>query len=398
MKFKLFISFIFFSYLSVYSQNTSTIDSLINNSIKLEAFPSAQLYIKKGGFTYNKSYGYHTYDSIVELKNDHIYDLASITKTIAGSLAIMKLVQDYNFDINSPIKKYLKDFKGNELGDSKIKNLLSHTAGWQPYINHPLTLLKKNGNLKKRFLSVKKKSNNLSLSKKLFIKSSFYRVIKKRIKKTELKDVGQYKYSGLFFCLIPELIKNISGTDFENYLNSSFYKFLNSTLTFNPLNNHDLSKIVPTEIDMLFRKELVHGTVHDETAALMGGISANSGLFSNAESIANLFFHLMKENNFMIKKNIFQMFTKNHIHNDQLNRRGLGFDKTRLIANGSKKYPHSKLSEYSFGHTGFTGTMYWVDPKKELIIVFLTNSVYPSREKNKLGEMKVREKLLDLIL
>ena len=149
---------------------------------------------------------------------------------------------------------------------------------------------------------------------------------------------------------------------------------------------------------MIFRKELVHGTVHDETAALMGGISANSGLFSNAESIANLFFHLMKENNFMIKKNIFQMFTKNHIHNDQLNRRGLGFDKTRLIENGSKKYPHSKLSEYSFGHTGFTGTMYWVDPKKELIIVFLTNSVYPSREKNKLGEMKVREKLLEIIL
>jgi CubicO group peptidase (beta-lactamase class C family) len=149
---------------------------------------------------------------------------------------------------------------------------------------------------------------------------------------------------------------------------------------------------------MIFRKELVHGTVHDETAALMGGISANSGLFSNAESIANLFFHLMKENNIMIKKNIFQMFTKNHIQNDSLNERGLGFDKVRFVSNGNKIYPHYKLSKDSFGHTGFTGTMYWVDPKKKLIIVFLTNSIYPSREKNKLGEIKVREKLLDLIL
>ena len=398
MKIKILTIIILISCHNGFSQNINSIDSLITNSIKLKVFPGAQIYIKKDDFVYNKSYGFHTYDSIIKIENDHIYDLASITKTIGGSLAIMKLVEDYNFDINSRIKKYFKDFKRNELGDSKIIDLLTHTAGWQPYINHPKFLIKKNGNLKKRFISDHKKSNNIFLSKKLFVKNSFYDQIKKRIKKTELNKVGKYKYSGLFFCLIPELVKSITGIDFENYLNNSFYKFLNYKLTFNPLKNHSLNKIAPTEIDKFFRKELVHGNVHDETSALMGGISANSGLFSNAESLANLLLILIDENSNLIEPNILKFFTKNHIQNDSLNERGLGFDKVRFVSNGNKIYPHHKLSKDSFGHTGFTGTMYWVDPKKELTVVFLTNSVYPSREKNKLGEMKVREKLLDLIL
>ena len=398
MKIKILTVIILISCHFGFSQNIDSIDSLITESIKLKVFPGAQIYIKKNDFVYNKSYGFHTYDSIIKIENDHLYDLASITKTIAGSLAIMKLVEDYDFDINSPIKKYFKDFKRSELGKSKIIDLLSHTAGWQPYINHPKFLIKKNGNLKKRFISDEKKSNNMSLSKKLYVKNSFYDQIKKRIKKTTLNKVGKYKYSGLFFCLIPELVKSITGTDFENYLNNSFYKFLNYKLTFNPYKNHTLKKIVPTEIDQFFRQELVHGNVHDETSALMGGISANSGLFSSAESLANLLFLLTLENSILINSNILKNFTQNQIKNDTLNQRGLGFDKVRFVSNGSKIYPHHNLSKDSFGHTGFTGTMYWIDPENDLIFVLLTNSVYPSREKNKLGNLKVREKLLELIL
>ena len=398
MKIKILTVIILISCHFGFSQNIYSIDSLITESIKLKVFPGAQIYIKKNDFVYNKSYGFHTYDSIIKIENDHLYDLSSITKTIAGSLAIMKLVEDYDFDINSPIKKYFKDFKRSELGKSKIIDLLSHTAGWQPYINHPKFLIKKNGNLKKRFISDEKKSNNMSLSKKLYVKNSFYDQIKKRIKKTTLNKVGKYKYSGLFFCLIPELVKSITGTDFENYLNNSFYKFLNYKLTFNPYKNHTLKKIVPTEIDQFFRQELVHGNVHDETSALMGGISANSGLFSSAESLANLLFLLTLENSILINSNILKNFTQNQIKNDTLNQRGLGFDKVRFVSNGSKIYPHHNLSKDSFGHTGFTGTMYWIDPENDLIFVLLTNSVYPSREKNKLGDLKVREKLLELIL
>jgi CubicO group peptidase (beta-lactamase class C family) len=367
MKIKILTVIILISCHFGFSQNIDSIDSLITESIKLKVFPGAQIYIKKNDFVYNKSYGFHTYDSIIKIENDHLYDLASITKTIAGSLAIMKLVEDYDFDINSPIKKYFKDFKRSELGESKIIDLLSHTAGWQPYINHPKFLIKKNGNLKKRFISDEKKSNNMSLSKKLYVKNSFYNQIKKRIKKTTLNKVGKYKYS-------------------------------NYKLTFNPYKNHTLKKIVPTEIDQFFRQELVHGNVHDETSALMGGISANSGLFSSAESLANLLFLLTLENSILINSNILKNFTQNQIKNDTLNQRGLGFDKVRFVSNGSKIYPHHNLSKDSFGHTGFTGTMYWIDPENDLIFVLLTNSVYPSREKNKLVDLKVREKLLEIIL
>ena len=147
MKLKILIVFTLLLSFYGFSQNTSSIDSLIHNSIKLKAFPGAQLYIKKGNFIYNKSYGYHTYDSINKLKEHHLFDLASITKTIAGSLSIMKLVEKYDFDINSPISKYLTDFKRTPLGKSKIKDLLAHTAGWRPYISHHFRMIKKNGNL-----------------------------------------------------------------------------------------------------------------------------------------------------------------------------------------------------------------------------------------------------------
>lgn len=396
MRFKIVFVIILFSYSNGFSQNSSLIDSLINNSIKLKAFPSAQIFIKKGDFIYSKSYGFHTYDSIIKVENDHIYDLASITKTMAGSLAIMKLVQDYNLDINSPIEKHFKEFKRTKMGESKIKDLLTHTAGWKPYISHQFSLIKRNGNLKKRFISKKKKANNLSLSKNLFIKSNFYKIIKKRIRKTELNNVGEYKYSGLFFCLIPELTENIAGTNFDDFLTQSFYS--NYQIKFNPLKNHDLNKIVPTEMDSTFRNELVHGTVHDETAALMGGVSANAGLFANAESLGALLNSLIDNESTLFDTKLFNQFTQNNIQNDSINRRGLGFDKVRYISNGAITYPHSKLSEESFGHTGFTGTMYWVDPKKDLIVIFLTNRVYPTRESDMFYELDVREKLLDLTL
>ncbi len=398
MKLKILIVFTLLLSFYGFSQNTSSIDSLIHNSIKLKAFPGAQLYIKKGNFIYNKSYGYHTYDSINKLKEHHLFDLASITKTIAGSLSIMKLVEKYDFDINSPISKYLTDFERTPLGKSKIKDLLTHTAGWRPYISHHFRMIKKNGDLKNRFISKNKKNNYLPLTKNLYVKSNYFKTIKKRIKKTKLAEAGNYNYSGLFFCLIPEIVENISESNFERFLDENFYNHLNNSITFNPLRKNELNNIVPTEVDLTFRGELVHGTVHDETAALMGGVSANSGLFASAKDLAKLLNIISKKNSPLINDDIFQLFTENQIKNDTINNRGLGFDKVRYVSNGSEIYPHPKLSKKSFGHTGFTGTMYWADKQNDLIFIFLTNSVYPNRDKNTLSELEIRRKLLDLIL
>ena len=394
--------FVLFISLNSYSQIEKSIDSLINSSIKLNAFPGAQLYIKKGNYEYKKSYGFHTYDSLTKVEDDHLFDLASITKSLAGTLAIMKMKDDYNFDIDKNLKYYLKDFNKTKQGETSIKDLLSHTSGWRPYISHQQYLVKGNGKLKKKFVkkSLSKKFSN-QLSRSLYIKNNYYKVIKKRIKKTELNNVGTYRYSGLFFCLIPEITKNLSGESFDKYLNDKFYSPMDLSATFNPLNKYSIEKIVPTEIDNNFRKELIQGTVHDETAAIMGGISANAGLFSNAEDLSVILKMILNNgihnNKQMIDSETVELFTKNHIYNDSLNNRGLGFDKVRIVSE-NKVYPNEKLSFKSFGHTGFTGTMFWVDPEKDLILVLLTNRVYPNRDEGNFYKVDVRNKLFEIIL
>jgi CubicO group peptidase (beta-lactamase class C family) len=396
------IIFVLFISLNSYSQIEKSIDSLINSSIKLNAFPGAQLYIKKGNYEYKKSYGFHTYDSLTKVEDDHLFDLASITKSLAGTLAIMKMKDDYNFDIDKNLKYYLNDFNKTKQGETSIKDLLSHTSGWRPYISHQQYLVKGNGKLKKKFVkkSLSKKFSN-QLSRSLYIKNNYYKVIKKRIKKTELNNIGTYRYSGLFFCLIPEIIKNITGENLDKYLNDKFYLPMGLSATFNPLNKYNIEKIVPTEIDNNFRKELIQGTVHDETAAIMGGISANAGLFSNAKDLSVILKMILNKgihnNKQMIDSETIELFTKNHIHNDSLNNRGLGFDKVRIVSE-NKVYPNEKLSNKSFGHTGFTGTMFWVDPEKDLILVFLTNRVYPNRDEGNFYEIDVRNKLFEIIL
>tara|TARA_A100000164_G_C21252251_1_gene471839 strand:- start:5 stop:472 length:468 start_codon:yes stop_codon:yes gene_type:complete len=146
------IFLILFISLNSYSQIEKSIDSLINSSIKLNAFAGAQLYIKKGNYEYKKSYGFHTYDSLTKVEDDHLFDLASITKSLAGTLAIMKMKDDYDFNIDKNLKFYLDDFNKTRQGETSIKDLLTHTSGWIPYISHQQYLVKKSGKLKRKFI------------------------------------------------------------------------------------------------------------------------------------------------------------------------------------------------------------------------------------------------------
>ena len=141
---------------------------------------------------------------------------------------------------------------------------------------------------KKRLISNVPKNNTIQIANDLFIKSNYYKTIVKRIKKTKVDNNANYKYSGLFFCLVPDIVKKISNKSFEVFLDESFYSKLNLSLSFNPLNGNSKEKIVPTELDTIFRKQLIHGFVHDETAAIMGGISGNAGLFGNAKDIGKI--------------------------------------------------------------------------------------------------------------
>ena len=263
------------------------IDSIVEMGIQKKAFPGAQVFIfKDDSIRLNKSYGFHTYDSLVRVENYHLYDLASVTKILASTLAFMKLYEIYDIDLDGKVADYIPLSKNTNKRNSTFREVLSHQAGWLPYIEHQNTVRRKNGKLRTRTLSPRQsKRYPDALSDSLFIHKDYNRKIMRRIKKTPVEKIGEYRYSGLLFFLLPEMIKKISGQDFDKFLDSHFYDPMGiERLTFNPSFDYQKKEIVPTEIDSLFRKTLVHGWVHDEAAGLMGGVSGNAGLFASASS------------------------------------------------------------------------------------------------------------------
>ena len=397
MKFKILLLILFVSKAQFQTVELEKIDSLINSSITLKNFPGAQLFVKyKDSIIINKSYGFHTYDSIIKVDNKHLYDLASLTKVLASTFSLMKLYDENKLELNDKISDYFPELKRSNKKHTTIFESLSHTSGWMPYISHQNFIKKRNGDLKRSIVRNKMhKRFSVQMNNNLFLKNSYSKKLFKRIRKSKLNTVNAYDYSGLFFFYVPKLIHKVTGLNFENYFYNTFINKKEITLVFNPTNVFSKKIIVPSEYDSIFRKELVHGFVHDEAASFMGGISGNAGLFGNAQSVGSLL-NFLGPNSTMFKQATVHKFTSYAFKNSKI-RRGLGFDKP-YSNDEYGEYPNKNLSKDSFGHTGFTGTMFWVDPEKKLTIVFLTNRVYPSRKNQSFYENNVRSKLIDLLL
>ena len=397
MKFKILLLILFVSKAQFQTVELEKIDSLINSSITLKNFPGAQLFVKYNDSTIiNKSYGFHTYDSIIKVDNKHLYDLASLTKVLASTFSLMKLYDENKLELNDKISDYFPELKRSNKKHTTIFESLSHTSGWMPYISHQNFIKKRNGDLKRSIVRNKMhKRFSVQMNNNLFLKNSYSKKLFKRIRKSKLNTVNAYDYSGLFFFYVPKLIHKVTGLNFENYFYNTFINKKEITLLFNPTNVFSKKIIVPSEYDSIFRKELVHGFVHDEAASFMGGISGNAGLFGNAQSVGSLL-NFLGPNSTMFKQATVHKFTSYAFKNSKI-RRGLGFDKP-YSNDEYGEYPNKNLSKDSFGHTGFTGTMFWVDPEKKLTIVFLTNRVYPSRKNQSFYENNVRSKLIDLLL
>ena len=397
MKFKILLLILFVSKAQFQTVELEKIDSLINSSITLKNFPGAQLFVKyKDSIIINKSYGFHTYDSIIKVDNKHLYDLASLTKVLASTFSLMKLYDENKLELNDKISDYFPELKRSNKKHTTIFESLSHTSGWAPYISHQNFIKKRNGDLKRSIVRNKMhKRFSVQMNNNLFLKNSYSKKLFKRIRKSKLNKVNTYDYSGLFFFYVPKLIHKVTGLNFENYFYNTFINKKEITLLFNPTNVFSKKIIVPSEYDSIFRKELVHGFVHDEAASFMGGISGNAGLFGNAQSVGSLL-NFLGPNSTMFKQATVHKFTSYAFKNSKI-RRGLGFDKP-YSNDEYGEYPNKNLSKDSFGHTGFTGTMFWVDPEKKLTIVFLTNRVYPSRKNQSFYENNVRSKLIDLLL
>ena len=397
MKFKILLLILFVSKAQFQTVELEKIDSLINSSITLKNFPGAQLFVKyKDSIIINKSYGFHTYDSIIKVDNKHLYDLASLTKVLASTFSLMKLYDENKLELNDKISDYFPELKRSNKKHTTIFESLSHTSGWVPYISHQNFIKKRNGDLKRSIVRNKMhKRFSVQMNNNLFLKNSYSKKLFKRIRKSKLNTVNAYEYSGLFFFYVPKLIHKVTGLNFENYFYNTFINKKEITLLFNPTNVFSKKIIVPSEYDSIFRKELVHGFVHDEAASFMGGISGNAGLFGNAQSVGSLL-NFLGPNSTIFKQATVHKFTSYAFKNSKI-RRGLGFDKP-YSNDEYGEYPNKNLSKDSFGHTGFTGTMFWVDPEKKLTIVFLTNRVYPSRKNQSFYENNVRSKLIDLLL
>lgn len=385
------------------SKNIKTkVDSIINLAIKNEAFPGAQLLVaKQGKIIFHEAYGYHTYDNIQKVALNDLYDIASVTKILGPLPAIMKLYEKGKLDLDRPFSDYWKPWKHQKnKKDITLRELLAHQAGLQPYIVF-LNEVTKKGKLKNRFV---KHSKHNRFSKQayndLYVKNRFMNKMYRIIKRSKVNDKKIYLYSGLGSLIYPQLIQNLTGESYTTYLQNNFYGPLGcETLGYLPSLKNFPNAIVPTEKDTLFRKDLVKGWVHDENAALLGGVSGNAGLFGTAKDLAILMQMYLQKGEYAAKK-YFEEETVNEFikvqYPENNNRRGLGFDKP-LIGNDTLSlkdaYPAPEVSPESFGHSGFTGTFVWADPKNELVFIFLSNRVYPYRSHNNIYNLNIRPAL-----
>jgi len=406
MKFNSIIVFVFFAFISNVSSQyvddlEKRLDSIIHLGIDSLAFPGAQLIVAtKDSILIQKSYGHHTYDQNIKVENHHLYDLASVTKVTSGLLLLMKMVDAKLINLDKPISDYLPILCRSNKKKLTLRQVLAHQAGLEPYIVFWQETMKDNGEFKRKtFQNKQSKNYPIQITDSLFLHKKYKNKMVKTIKKSNVKKIedAEYRYSGLVFLLLPELIENVLKTDFEQQLKVNFYDKLNlDKIGYRPLSRFPLEEIVPTEVDTVFRKTLVHGNVHDEAAAMLNSKSCNAGLFSNAHDLARIFQMLMQkgrvgEHSFLSQKTIEEFTSYQYPHNN--NRRGLGFDKPLLEYDEAAAYIARSASESSFGHSGFTGTFVWADPKSDILIVFLSNRVYPYRSQRNLYKLNIRPQM-----
>ncbi|HLO72638.1 MAG TPA: glycoside hydrolase family 3 N-terminal domain-containing protein [Flavobacterium sp.] len=384
------------------SKILTKIDSIAKYAIDKKMTPGLQVVVaRKGKVVYQKSFGNHTYeDGATKVQNTDLYDIASLTKIIGTLPNIMQEFDKGNLTLESKLKMMLPVFKGSNKEDATVLDMLTHQARFQPWIPfYKATLDSLNKPSEKYYRTRPTVEFQLKVAEDLYLRRDYNDTIIKIIADSELLSKKQYKYSDFSFILFKEYLEKQNGKTLEYLAKNNFYNQLGATsITYNPLHYFDRSVVVPTENDNYFRYQPVHGYVHDMAAAMQGGISGHAGLFSNALDIAKVMQMYLQKGNYggmqFITEATLQKFNTCYFCKDG-NRRGVGFDKPQL---GNEGPTCGCVSLTSFGHTGFTGTMTWADPEKEIVYVFLSNRTYPdSNATNKLSKENIRENIQKVI-
>lgn len=372
------------------------IDSIALAGISEKAYPGCEIVaLQNGQIIYQKAFGKYTYEHDAKpVDNGTIYDLASVTKIAASSLALMKLESEHKFDHKKTLGFYLPYLAGSDKENLVIEDVLSHQAGLQAWIPFYLKTLEKNGDYKKGIYSkTKTKEFSVQVAKDLFVVKGFQDSIYKRLMNSKIENPGKYLYSDLGYYFMQQIIEQQTQQKLNEYV-QNIYEQMGIGLTYLPLNYFSVYQIAPTENDLKFRKQLLQGYVHDPGAALLGGVAGHAGLFGNALDLARLMQLYLNKGELngkrILDSNVVKDFTSCHFCPN--NRRGFCFEKPE--PDEKKDSPvTSECSLESFGHSGFTGTFAWADPKNRLIVVFLSNRVYPNAEENKLAKLGLRGKI-----
>lgn len=374
------------------------IDEIALNGISEGAFPGCQVLVAvKDSIVYRKSYGTHTYDiDSKKVKNDDVYDIASITKIAASTMIAMYLEYRGMLDIDDTLGKYITNITGDtEFSKIKIREMMAHQSGLKSWIPFYLKTMSE-GQLKKNlYRSIPNSIYNIKVADDIYLKSDYEQTMYDRILNTSLGS-KKYKYSDLCYYFTQKVFESILQEKQEDFVHEMIYEPLGfQNIRYLPLDYFDKGRIVPTELDSNFRKQLIHGYVHDPGAAMLGGVGGHAGVFSNATDLASIMQVFLKNGDYggqtLFNEEIRKDFTRKQYDK---NRRGAGFDRPQDNGGGTCDY---LASPTSFGHSGFTGTLAWADPEHDIIFVFLSNRVHPDQGNWKIRDMNIRTDIQHVI-
>lgn len=376
----------------VNAEELKEIDKIALEAIAGKASPGVVVLVAKDGkVIYNKAFGSHTYDNILKDKVTDIFDLASVTKVTATTPTVMRLVEQGKLKLDTNIGYYIPRARNTPMNGINVREVMLHQAGFIPYI--PFHNYIKEGDYSRDSSAAfpTKVADNYYIKKGFFSDFMWPKMLN-----SPIKTRGKYVYSDISMYVMQDIVEHITEKPEEQYVLDNFYTPLGMhTAGYLPRNRFAKEQIVPTEDDQVFRKTLLEGYVHDQGAALKGGVAGHAGLFGNASDLATYYQMLLNKGTYggeqYFKPETVDMFTAKQ---SDVSRRGLGFD--RWDPDLTKKYPSELASSQTFGHTGYTGIGVWVDPSRGLVYIFLSNRVNPGVSEQ-LGKLNIRPRIQDAI-
>jgi beta-N-acetylhexosaminidase len=381
----------------------TVIDSIATEAIAKGATPGAVVLVAKDGkIQYYKTFGSFSYDNTEPVNKEAIYDMASVTKICATTIAVMKLYDEGKLELKKKLGDYLPWVRGTNKENLTVGNILLHQAGLVAYIPFYRETIDTAGVPFPGLYSAKQTNSfGIRVAKDLFMRNDWRDTIYKRILQSPLAGSNKYIYSDNDFIFLGKIVEAISGLSLDEYVKREFYKPMGlTTVGFKPAEQFSLNRIAPTEQERSFRMQLLRGDVHDPGAAMFGGVAGHAGLFSNAYDMGMIMQMLLNGGTMngrrYLQKETIDLFTAYH---SSISRRGYGFDKPEkdnAIRVDGNTAPSA--SPGTFGHTGFTGTCVWADPAYNLVFVFLSNRVNPEGGTNgKLLNMNIRPRIQEAI-